>query len=84
MMPIRKVASMVAILGCVVGCKSEARKQSEIAAIQGKASADQRALDNQKALEEKRLITRAAIEAMAKLKREKQEQGARDAALKTK
>jgi hypothetical protein len=84
MTPIRKLASVAAVLACAVGCKSEARKQSEIAAIQGKASADQRALDNQKALEEKRLITRAAIEAMAKLKREKQEQAARDAALKTK
>ena len=84
MMPIRKLASVVLVLACMAGCKSEARKQSEIAAIQGKASADQRALDNQKALEEKRLITRAAIEAMARLKREKQEQEARDAALKTK
>jgi hypothetical protein len=84
MMPIRKAASIIVVLGCVAGCKSEARRPSEIVAIQGKASTDQHALDNQKALEEKRLITRAAIEAMAKLKREKQEQAARDAALKTK
>jgi hypothetical protein len=50
-----RLGSVLVILLAVSGCKSEAEKRAEVAAIEENARAAQRALDDRKAVEERRV-----------------------------
>jgi hypothetical protein len=72
-----RLASVLVILIAVSGCKSEAEKRAEVAAIEENARAAQRALDDRKMAQDRRV----ALEAEQDLKREA---AARESLLKQK